>query len=118
MNASWVAGSRSRLTVDDSFSYKYCTLEPWPTISLSTAASSLFMGFLQGSGGWRALDIRSTLYEVLARALSGLLKGLVRPCPGIQSALYMALCESAQGQMGLRESKGFGEGIMSLSTAS
>ena len=64
------------------------------------------------------LDIRSTLYEVLARALSGLLKGLVRPCPGIQSALHMALCESVQGHMGFRESKGFGEGIMSLSTAS
>ena len=84
----------------------------------STAASSLFMRFLQRPRGWRALDIRSTLYEVLARALSGLLKGLVRPCPGIQSALYMALCESAQGHMGIRESEGFGEGMMRLSTAS
>ena len=51
---------------------------------------SLFMGFLQD-------DIRSALYEAPARALSGLSKGLVRPCPGIQSALYMALCESVQG---------------------
>ena len=75
---------------------------------LDYSCISLFMGFLQD-------DIRFFLYAVPARALSGLSKGLVRPCPGYQSATHMALCESLQGNVGLREPKGFGEGIMSLS---